>query len=68
MASRRLVPFGFCAWPFQPWHSRKIARASGSTKLFNTVKLKLKDGKQVVGGTVSSSDPDIYCAMARGWL
>ena len=33
-------------------------------RIFNTVKTKLAAGKQVVGGTVSSSDPDIYCAMA----
>jgi 2-keto-3-deoxy-L-rhamnonate aldolase RhmA len=33
-------------------------------RVFNTVKLKLQQGKPVVGGTVSSSDPDIYCAMA----
>lgn len=33
-------------------------------RIFNTVKLKLQQGKQVVGGTVSSSDPDIYCTMA----
>lgn len=33
-------------------------------RVFNTVKTKLAQGKQVVGGTVSSSDPDIYCAMA----
>lgn len=33
-------------------------------RIFNTVKLKLQQGKQVVGGTVSSPDPDIYCAMA----
>ncbi|MFN3325094.1 MAG: HpcH/HpaI aldolase family protein [Bryobacteraceae bacterium] len=33
-------------------------------RTYNTVKQKLKEGKQVVGGTVSSPDPDIYCAMA----
>jgi 4-hydroxy-2-oxoheptanedioate aldolase len=33
-------------------------------RIFNTVKQKLMAGKQVVGGTVSSSDPDVYCAMA----
>lgn len=33
-------------------------------RIFNTVKTKLAQGKQVVGGTVSSSDPDVYCAMA----
>jgi len=31
---------------------------------FNTVKLKLSQGQQVVGGTVDSPDVDIYCAMA----
>lgn len=34
-------------------------------RIFNTIKGKLAAGKQVVGGTVSSSDPDIYCAMAN---
>jgi len=38
--------------------------ASTDPRIFNTVKLKLQEGKMVVGGTVSSSDPDIYCAMA----
>lgn len=33
--------------------------------LYNTVKQKLKDGKQVVGGTVLLSDPEVYCAMAN---
>lgn len=37
---------------------------AGGKHIFNTVKTKLAEGKQVVGGTVSSSDPDIYCAMA----
>jgi len=33
--------------------------------IFNTVKQKLAAGEQVVGGTVSSSDIEIYCAMAN---
>ena len=33
-------------------------------KTYNTVKTKLKDGGMVIGGTLSSPDPDIYCAMA----
>lgn len=46
------------------------AAAQGSAsvaggRMFNTVKQKLAEGKPVVGGTVSSSDPDIYCAMAN---
>ena len=32
---------------------------------FNTVKQKLADGHQVVGGTISTADVDIYCAMAN---
>ncbi len=36
----------------------------GSVRLYNTVKQKLQDGRQVVGGTVYLSDPDTYCAMA----
>jgi 2-keto-3-deoxy-L-rhamnonate aldolase RhmA len=32
--------------------------------MYNTAKQKLLEGKQIVGGTVSSPDPDIYCAMA----
>jgi len=36
-----------------------------STRIYNTVKTKLAAGKQVVGGTVTTSDPDIYCAVAN---
>ncbi len=36
----------------------------GTVRIYNTVKQKLMDGKAVVGGTVSSPDPNIYCAMA----
>ena len=35
------------------------------SRIYNTVKQKLSEGKQVVGGSVSSPDPDIYCAMAN---
>lgn len=40
------------------------ATGAAQTRVYNTVKTKLAAGKQVFGGTVSSSDPDIYCAMA----
>ena len=33
-------------------------------RIFNTVKQKLAEGGRVVGGTVATADPDIYCAMA----
>ena len=42
-----------------------VAYAQQSPRIYNTVKTKLKEGKQVVGGTVSSSDPEVYCAMAN---
>src|SRR5262245_55735630 len=32
---------------------------------FNTAKQKLREGKSVVGATVFSPDPNIYCAMAN---
>ena len=38
--------------------------ATAVPRIFNTVKQKLMEGKQIIGGTVSSPDPDIYCAMA----
>ena len=34
-------------------------------RIYNTVKTKLAAGKQVVGGTITTSDPDIYCSMAN---
>jgi 2-keto-3-deoxy-L-rhamnonate aldolase RhmA len=34
-------------------------------RLYNTAKQKLKDGKHIVGATVFSPDPNIYCAMAN---
>ncbi len=32
---------------------------------FNTAKQKLESGQSIVGGTVSTPDPEIYCAMAN---
>ena len=40
------------------------ALAADDSTQFNTVKQKLADGRQVVGGTVSTSDVNVYCAMA----
>ena len=34
-------------------------------RIYNTVKQKLAEGKQVVGGTVLLPDPDLYCAIAN---
>jgi 2-keto-3-deoxy-L-rhamnonate aldolase RhmA len=34
-------------------------------RFYNLVKQKLAEGKQVVGGTVLTPEPEIYCAMAQ---
>jgi 4-hydroxy-2-oxoheptanedioate aldolase len=34
-------------------------------RIYNTAKQKLMEGKPIVGGTVTTSDPNIYCAMAN---
>ncbi len=43
------------------WTTAAPAQDGG---LYNTVKAKLEAGEQVLGGTVSTADPEIYCAMA----
>jgi 2-keto-3-deoxy-L-rhamnonate aldolase RhmA len=44
-----------------------VARAQQSqpVKIYNTAKQKIKEGKTLIGGTVHSQDPNIYCAMAN---
>jgi 2-keto-3-deoxy-L-rhamnonate aldolase RhmA len=42
-----------------------VSAQTESSRIYNTVKEKLAAGQQVVGGTVTSSDPSIYCAMAN---
>lgn len=39
-------------------------KTDGPVRMYNTAKQKLAAGKQIVGGTVLSPDPNIYCAMA----
>ncbi len=39
--------------------------AQGAPRIYNTVKEKLARGEKVFGGTVTTSDPSIYCAMAN---
>ena len=42
----------------------RSGQSSGQTRLYNTAKQKLIEGKQIFGVTVSSPDPNIYCAVA----
>jgi hypothetical protein len=44
--------------------AQQAAAPAASAPFYNTVKQKLKDGKQVVGGTVVNPDPDIYCGIS----
>ena len=39
--------------------------AQQQVPIFNTVKEKLARGERVVGGTVTTADADVYCAMAN---
>src|SRR5579862_8275403 len=41
------------------------ALASAQTRIYNTAKQKLAGGKQLIGASVFSPDPNIYCAMAN---
>lgn len=40
-------------------------QAGAPVKIYNTVKQKLAEGKQVVCATVSSPEPEAYCAVAN---
>jgi len=40
-------------------------QSADTAAYYNTVKTKLAAGQQVVGGTVSTNDVNIYCAMAN---
>jgi 4-hydroxy-2-oxoheptanedioate aldolase len=42
-----------------------LSAPSSAQDYFNTVRTKLEAGQQVVGGTVSTFNIDIYCAMAN---
>lgn len=42
-----------------------IFAPAAQSQLYNTAKQKLMEGKPIIGGTVTTSDPNIYCAMAN---
>lgn len=42
-----------------------VLSSAQPAKIYNTAKLKLMQGKQLIGATVSSPDANIYCAMAN---
>ena len=40
-------------------------QAAGPVRIYNTAKKKLREGKPIVGVTIFSPDPNIYCAAAN---
>jgi 4-hydroxy-2-oxoheptanedioate aldolase len=67
MSARQIFSFlVFCimlSWIGQG--KAQIQQQKPPARLYNTAKQKLKDGKPLVGATVFSPDPNIYCAMAN---
>ena len=63
MTAKRVVLFaGVCALLCA---AITPAAQAQQRELFNTAKRKLMEGKPIVGGTVYTTDPNIYCAMAN---
>lgn len=42
----------------------RAQQAAAPVRIYNTAKQKLMEGKQIVGATIFSPDPNIYCAVA----
>src|SRR6184192_610173 len=46
-------------------YKNDLQQQKAPARIFNTAKQKLREGKMVVGATVFSPDPNIYCAVAN---
>jgi 2-keto-3-deoxy-L-rhamnonate aldolase RhmA len=64
-ASRAVLILGLMIVVSAALTSEGRAQGEGRGRLYNTAKQKLMEGKPVVGGTIYTSDPNIYCAMAE---
>jgi 2-keto-3-deoxy-L-rhamnonate aldolase RhmA len=62
MNAKRLVLLGLALALLS---SMTSPSAPPAPRMFNTAKAKLMAGKPLIGGTVYTSDPNIYCAMAE---
>jgi len=51
-------------WMVSPRMTAAPPPQAANPPLYNAAKQKILQGKTVIGGTVSSPDPNIYCAMA----
>lgn len=45
--------------------AQQPAPAAGGPRIYNTVKQKLQQGRQVVGATIGIPDAEVYCAVAN---
>ena len=45
--------------------AQQQAPAAGGVRIYNTVKQKLQQGRQVVGATIGIPDAEVYCAVAN---
>ena len=51
-----------------PYNPNGIGRKGTGKATYNTAKAKLDAGGKIVGGTIHTIDPDIFCAMGNaGW-
>jgi 2-keto-3-deoxy-L-rhamnonate aldolase RhmA len=64
-SSAKIATLWTCAAALLLTGTASFAADAGSGPTFNTVMQKLAEGKQVVGGTVSTYSIDVYCAMAQ---
>lgn len=62
---RLTLPMSLCACIIVTGMSFPQPAQSQQVRIFNTVKQKLAGGGRVVGVTVATADPDIYCAVAN---
>ena len=65
MPARRIAPVAAWVIALSLIATAAPRAVQDSVRMYNTAKVKLMNGGRIVGGTVSTPDPDIYCAMAN---
>ena len=59
------IYFSFKVSAQAPAPAQGKGKQGGASRMYNTAKQKLLEGKQIVGVTIFSPDPNIYCAAAN---
>ena len=65
MTTKRIVPVLFAVSCLALGLTLASSAQAQNTRIYNSVKTKLAAGRQVVGATITTSDPNIYCAVAN---